>query len=858
MSGNSHQGNLYRLAGDRAADDLALFDYRHKFQDDVHGRILLNSLERDVIDTPEFQRLFRVSQLGFVDLVFPTANHTRGAHSIGACHLVGILMDHLESNHRITRNESLRMLLANRFPQSERVLIRLGGLLHDITHGPFSHDIEKKKHILSREGESEHKSRSAYGAYDKHDTYPSNLTLFVLLLDPDRSTLARLLRRYSKYFWQLMSAEAAVGDEGVPHSTLNRFVTAIKDSEWAKEMSEFEDELLPTLLFHLLAHEEPGDEYPMNLSQSFREDGTPSPPSPWGIGRSSDWKKLHEAWYQPYRHDIIGNTLSADLLDYLGRDCGRLGLQRTPDRNILNYFVLAPQADNSRSPKVRTAVDVYDYKRGTLRSDVLNDIFRLLDLRHEIHERAVTHRMVHSATAMMSRALLLLGRNKPPLRDLFIPSDGRTCSLAGDDCFLQSLISATASKRPSAAAPKTDATSEGHRIESAHDLLTKIADRRLYRPLMVIPGHRVPALVHRSDTATSKDVDRMSRQIAAIIDSAYFAPFFLFTSECIEQLLLHTVTLPELLTELPLIASDSGRLGRASEVVPKRVIIWTTPYKQLYKDPALAVLVNGKRHVLDHLDEAPKSVDAIERALFERARTAIAHADDRYAGMWNIFVFLSDGLFYSGILSKLADKLVCPGNGARPGEHPHKSCLETAQSLLAIAFEVAHRDWEKNRPDLEDSMPQSVLAKLLRDVANECGQMAQMAERLRTVSAVRTDHYLHDDPHGHFGDFRKCRDIGYRCERNVDLVHKTPADLFIDREVREFGEWLLGANGPETALTESEFLDLRGRRQRHLEQDRAAATAAEFEAILVASKDPMELTKYMRSLMKSPLFRADG
>jgi hypothetical protein len=44
----------------------------------------LNSVERDAVDTPEFQRLFRISQLGFVDLVYQTANHTRGIHSIGA------------------------------------------------------------------------------------------------------------------------------------------------------------------------------------------------------------------------------------------------------------------------------------------------------------------------------------------------------------------------------------------------------------------------------------------------------------------------------------------------------------------------------------------------------------------------------------------------------------------------------------------------------------------------------------------------------------------------------------------------------------------------------------------------------
>src|SRR5438552_9443402 len=80
------------------------FRDRHKFQDDVWGKITLNELERDVIDTPEFQRLFRTSQLGFVDLVYQTANHTRGAHSIGACAVARQLMEHLERNMARLRN----------------------------------------------------------------------------------------------------------------------------------------------------------------------------------------------------------------------------------------------------------------------------------------------------------------------------------------------------------------------------------------------------------------------------------------------------------------------------------------------------------------------------------------------------------------------------------------------------------------------------------------------------------------------------------------------------------------------------------------------------------------------------------
>src|SRR5689334_15824538 len=56
-----------------------------EMQDDVFEPSHLSALEIDLIGAPEFQRLFRVSQMGFVDLVYPSANHTRGIHSIGCC-----------------------------------------------------------------------------------------------------------------------------------------------------------------------------------------------------------------------------------------------------------------------------------------------------------------------------------------------------------------------------------------------------------------------------------------------------------------------------------------------------------------------------------------------------------------------------------------------------------------------------------------------------------------------------------------------------------------------------------------------------------------------------------------------------
>lgn len=93
--------------------------------DPVHGYIELDNLVRELLDTPQMQRLRRVRQLGFSNLVYPGANHTRFEHSLGSMHLASML----------TRN-------LNSIDMDKKTEIRIATLLHDIGHGPFSHVTE--------------------------------------------------------------------------------------------------------------------------------------------------------------------------------------------------------------------------------------------------------------------------------------------------------------------------------------------------------------------------------------------------------------------------------------------------------------------------------------------------------------------------------------------------------------------------------------------------------------------------------------------------------------------------------------------------------------------------------------------
>ena len=68
-----------------------------RIRDPIHGSIELDEREVAVLDSPFMQRLRNVRQLGFSELAFPGATHARYAHALGACHVVGRIIDAIYS-----------------------------------------------------------------------------------------------------------------------------------------------------------------------------------------------------------------------------------------------------------------------------------------------------------------------------------------------------------------------------------------------------------------------------------------------------------------------------------------------------------------------------------------------------------------------------------------------------------------------------------------------------------------------------------------------------------------------------------------------------------------------------------------
>ncbi|MFZ5443016.1 MAG: HD domain-containing protein [Myxococcota bacterium] len=103
-----------------------------RIRDPIHGSISVSEEETRVIDSRTFQRLRHVRQLGFGDLAFPGATHTRHAHSLGAMHVASRLFDAITARSELSPGGRERL----------RAAVRLAVLCHDIGHMPLSHASE--------------------------------------------------------------------------------------------------------------------------------------------------------------------------------------------------------------------------------------------------------------------------------------------------------------------------------------------------------------------------------------------------------------------------------------------------------------------------------------------------------------------------------------------------------------------------------------------------------------------------------------------------------------------------------------------------------------------------------------------
>jgi HD superfamily phosphohydrolase len=311
--------------------------------DPIHGDIYLSRLEQAIVDSPPFQRLRRIRQLGMVHLVYPGATHTRFSHALGALRVVQDLLD-IILNQRNGRHAD-----ADLFQQWEQryrgmecggrgaiaikgselriaeavVLARLGSLLHDICHVPYGHTLEDDLGILT-----------------PHDENKPRL----------------------QAFWK------ELGETGDP-------------ADYRPVQSILGKRLLKRALWIIL------------LSKTDTEESADA--------------KLRKMGKYPFVADLVTNTICADLLDYLPRDHNFTGLPVELGQRFMSAFYVVPTAEGKEKVHYPERMALRISNGGRERHDIISELLKHLRYRYELQERAIVHHAKLAADSMLGKALEL-------------------------------------------------------------------------------------------------------------------------------------------------------------------------------------------------------------------------------------------------------------------------------------------------------------------------------------------------------------------------------------------------------------------------------------------------------------------
>lgn len=274
-----------------------------------------------IINTPTFQRLALLKQLGLAYLVYPHATHTRYAHSLDCLDMAQKIMNSLIDNDSLNDQQNAEDI----------ELIRASALLHDITHIPFSHTLEDETGVLPR-----------------HD---KGMRIDIFL---------------DKIKEEIVTAEGHQPfADGVPtkedYEKAQKLVDSVRLVQWTMAGEDGTNPKKPVL---------PEDKY--------------------------------------YIADIVGNTISADLLAYIKSDVEHTGIEkRHGGYRAFDYFELGQDQQGRRRLVIRLT-------KAGVRHDVISAILDILDVRYALTERVIFHHAKCAAGAMLGKVASLCDLGESP------------------------------------------------------------------------------------------------------------------------------------------------------------------------------------------------------------------------------------------------------------------------------------------------------------------------------------------------------------------------------------------------------------------------------------------------------------
>jgi HD superfamily phosphohydrolase len=174
----------------------------------------------------------------------------------------------------------------------------------------------------------------------------------------------------------------------------------------------------------------------------------------------------------PYIVDIVGNTVCADLIDYLARDTVCAGLKETFDPRFLkNLLIASYESSTGESYKDRLVLSLI--KQNRVRRDVISEVMHLLRLRYSLAEKVYYHHAKIISSAMIIEAVQAALISKPSDFD-----ESKLCKMRfGDDELLMKLGES--------------------KVTISVKLVGKLSARKLYKPFYML-SYSEPSAEDRS------------------------------------------------------------------------------------------------------------------------------------------------------------------------------------------------------------------------------------------------------------------------------------------------------------------------------------------------------------------------
>jgi uncharacterized protein len=280
----------------------------------VCGDVMLNKMEVEIVNTPAFQRLGFVNQLGSTVTVYRSANHTRFEHSLGVLKMADLMIQKIRNNKHSADDERTITL-------EEEQIIRLLALLHDIGHMPFGHTIEDEFNI-----------------FQSHDKHESRWDFFI----GEKSPIGQIIIKY----------RGTDNDGNFDYEIGKRFHTK----------------------FYSL----------IKCEKVFT-----------GMEDSA------------FMYDIVSNTVCADLLDYLNRDCQYTNLKLNFHPRFLDYLIIKKVInDKTKKSEKRIVIRLCKTRNKQPRKDIQSELVQLLRNRYYLGERVYYHHTKIKTGTLIAGAVL--------------------------------------------------------------------------------------------------------------------------------------------------------------------------------------------------------------------------------------------------------------------------------------------------------------------------------------------------------------------------------------------------------------------------------------------------------------------